>query len=59
MTTQNAQNFLSSEYSRPILTIDLWEHAQYVDYQADKDAYIRNILASIDWKIIEDRLCEK
>ncbi|WP_381415279.1 superoxide dismutase [Spiroplasma endosymbiont of Anurida maritima] len=37
----------------PILGIDVWEHAYYVDYRNDRKAYIENILKVINWDKIE------
>jgi len=33
----------------PIMNIDLWEHAYYLDYQNNKDAYINNFFSIIDF----------
>lgn len=33
----------------PIMTIDLWEHAYYLDYQNDKDLYVKNFFSIVDF----------
>ena len=33
----------------PIMNIDLWEHAYYLDYQNNKDEYINNFFSIIDF----------
>lgn len=33
----------------PLLTIDLWEHAYYLDYQNDRTKYINNFFQIIDF----------
>jgi len=33
----------------PIMNIDLWEHAYYLDYQNKKDEYINNFFSIIDY----------
>ena len=39
-----------------ILPIDLWEHTYYMDYPADKKAYLRAIWRCINWDVINARL---
>lgn len=40
----------------PILGIDLWEHAYYLDYQYDRSAYVKALLAAINWDRVNARL---
>jgi Fe-Mn family superoxide dismutase len=40
----------------PLLTIDLWEHAYYLDYQNRKKDYIRNLFLIINWNVVSSRL---
>ncbi|ORY87437.1 manganese superoxide dismutase [Leucosporidium creatinivorum] len=40
----------------PLLGIDLWEHAFYLDYKNVKQAYLDAIWTIIDWKTVESRL---
>jgi len=43
----------------PVFTIDLWEHAYYLDYQNKKTEYIINVLESIvHWQFVEKRIGE-
>jgi len=39
---------------RPIMNIDLWEHAYYLDYQNRKDEYVNNFFSIVDFKKISD-----
>jgi len=39
----------------PLLVIDVWEHAYYLDYQNLRAQYLENIWSIIDWNIIETR----
>ncbi len=50
----NAGNPITQDL-RPILTIDLWEHAYYVDYENRRADAVRAHLGAIDWKVIEAR----
>lgn len=36
----------------PLLGIDLWEHAYYLQYKNDKKSYLNNIFSIINWKYI-------
>ena len=36
---------------RPIIGIDLWEHAYYLDYKNDRSSYIDNWFNVVDWSI--------
>lgn len=36
----------------PLLGIDLWEHAYYLQYKNDKSSYLQNIFNIINWKYI-------
>ncbi len=42
--------------SIPILVIDVWEHAYYLDYQYNREAYVRKIIELINWNEVENRL---
>ena len=50
----NADNPLRQELI-PILTIDVWEHAYYLDYQNRRGDYVSEIWKIIDWEEISDR----
>jgi superoxide dismutase, Fe-Mn family len=39
-----------------VLLIDFWEHSWALDYQADKQKYLKNIWRIINWSVINDRL---
>ena len=42
-----------------VLLIDWWEHSWSLDYQADKQKYLKNIWRIIDWSVINDRINTK
>lgn len=42
--------------SIPILVLDVWEHAYYLDYQYQREAYVRKIVELINWNEVETRL---
>lgn len=43
----------------PIMNIDLWEHAYYLDYQNDKNKYIENFFSIVDFGKISKKYEEK
>ena len=50
----NAQNSITKGL-RPLLTMDVWEHAYYLDYQNRRAAHLQSLWQIINWKEIEDR----
>jgi Fe-Mn family superoxide dismutase len=39
----------------PLLAIDVWEHAYYLDYQNNRKDYLKNLFLIINWKIVSSR----
>lgn len=42
--------------ARPILVLDVFEHAFMTDYGTDKAAYMQSFFENLDWKTISSRL---
>ena len=41
----------------PLLTLDVWEHAYYLDYRNDRPAYAKGVLGNIvDWEVVARNL---
>lgn len=40
---------------KPILTIDVWEHAYYLKYKNLRAEYVKNIWNVIDWSKVEEK----
>lgn len=40
---------------RPLLTMDVWEHAYYLDYQNRRPDHLAALWQIIDWDVIEER----
>ena len=41
---------------KPILTIDLWEHSYYLDYQNSRVDYLDNFWLLVNWQVISKRI---
>jgi len=50
----NAGNPLRDNLT-PILTVDVWEHAYYLDTQNARPQYLKNFWEVIDWNVIGER----
>lgn len=49
--TSNAGNPLTNGY-QPLLTVDVWEHAYYVDYRNARAKYVENFSSIINWDFV-------
>lgn len=57
MSTSNAQNPLVDGFT-PILTVDVWEHAYYLDYQNRRADYVKDFLEHVDWDFVAAQMRE-
>ena len=55
LTRSNAGNPLT-EGLRPVLTIDVWEHAYYIDYRNRRADFVEAFWGLVDWRKVAD-LC--
>ena len=39
----------------PLLTVDVWEHAYYIDYRNVRPDYLKNFWELVDWNTVEKR----
>jgi superoxide dismutase, Fe-Mn family len=49
-------NLLGLNGAEPILVLDVWEHAYYLDYLNDKKSYVEKWWSVVNWEDIEKRL---
>ena len=54
VSTQNAGTPLTQGL-HPLLTIDVWEHAYYIDYRNARAEGVKAFWEVLDWKVIEER----
>jgi Fe-Mn family superoxide dismutase len=55
MATPNAETPMAKGI-RCLLTVDVWEHAYYVDYRNERDRYVSAILERLNWEFAERNL---
>ena len=49
VNTSNADTPLTDESVTPLLTVDVWEHAYYVDYRNARPEYLKNFWELANW----------
>ncbi len=55
--TIGANNPLTEEGSVPLLTVDVWEHAYYLDYQNMRSTYVDVFMDHlVNWDAVAARL---
>ena len=55
----NADNPLTKN-PVPLLTVDVWEHAYYLDYQNRRPDFVKAFLDNlVDWKFVADNLAKR
>lgn len=48
-------NDLAVQGSTPLLVVDVWEHAYYLQYENDRGAYVDNFWDVVDWEDVARR----
>ena len=54
-TTKNQDNPLMFEKTNILLGMDVWEHAYFLKYKADRAAYVDGFFNLIDWNLVNER----
>lgn len=55
MQTSNADTPIREEL-KPLMCIDVWEHAYYIDYRNARPSFISKFWEIINWEVVESRL---
>ena len=50
----DAQNMFPIWNATPLVALDVYEHAYFIDYQTDRASYIEAFFANLDWAVVED-----
>lgn len=53
---QDAHNVGVITRTVPLLVLDVYEHAYFIDYMTDKKAYLNTFFRNIDWNVVNNRL---
>jgi Fe-Mn family superoxide dismutase len=56
VNTSNAATPLTDDGATPLLTVDLWEHAYYIDYRNVRPDYMTAFWNLINWDFVNENL---
>jgi Fe-Mn family superoxide dismutase len=56
LNTTNAENPLVDPGLTPLLTVDVWEHAYYIDYRNSRPNYMDAFWALVNWEFVNQNI---
>ncbi|MEW9798171.1 superoxide dismutase [Fe] [Alteromonas sp. CYL-A6] len=58
VNTSNAETPISGDAHTPLLTVDLWEHAYYIDYRNARPKYLEGFWALVNWEFASENFAK-
>jgi Fe-Mn family superoxide dismutase len=52
ITTPNQDTPIANGFDSPLLCLDVWEHAYYLDYKNRRDEYVKSWWSVVDWDFV-------
>ena len=59
VSTPNAGLRVHDEKMHPLLVVDVWEHAYYIDYRNERARYLEKFFDIVSWKAVGDRFAAR